>query len=293
MATGWGRAEVAMVRVGGAPERQPRTVTADETGRFSFANVAGGTVPRRRPAVSAARRAGGGSGRPDDRWRMTPTISCWRCSTTLRISGLVVFRGDTAPPAFGKVTRDAAPARVSAERIRAFDPDQVSTASGSAIDGLIPGRFRIGRRSTRIAIAVGGWWLQSVIANGVELLDATDRTSRERRGRRGGVCDRASEVSGRVTTGGRRAGQRPVGGRLSATARRGSPGRAASRASCSDSRRPLRDSQSCRPATIGRRPRRRPARSTWFDPAARRALSVATPVTIAGPEKKTVDLHSR
>jgi hypothetical protein len=69
---------------------------------------------------------------------------------------------------------------------------------GFAIEGIFPRPYRLGV-VPGIRTPLGGWWLKSVIAAGVDLLDAPLDLRRSEDNAVVTFADRASELSGRVT----------------------------------------------------------------------------------------------
>jgi hypothetical protein len=291
-APGWGRAEVALVRVADPQgSGAGRTAHADEAGRFSFANVPAGQyrIGARSIGPLGAQSIAVTDLTVDGEDADTIVLSL---QPTLKISGLVVFRGDTPPPVFGTSTSTPPPLTLLLNGYVPMTPIQIDGVR-FWIDGLVPGRFRMGSVSLGLRSPIGGWWLQSVVANGVELLDQPIDLTQNVEGAVAVYSDRASDVSGRVTT----ADGAPVSGSMVVAF---SVNKAAwfvgSRRvwgvlSDRDGRYAIRNLPSGEyrlAAASGLTP------FDEFDPARlEELLPSATPLTIAGPEKKTVDLRVR
>jgi hypothetical protein len=290
--TGWSPAEVAMVRVGDEQEAaSSRTTRADDAGRFSFVNVPAGQYrigarsigPLGEPSMAVADLTVDGEDADNLVLALQPA---------LRISGLVAFHGDTPPPVFGKSTSTPPPLTLLLNGYVLPTPIQIDGLR-FRIDGLVPGRFRMGSAPPGLRSAIGGWWLQSVVANGVELLDAPIELTQSVEDAVAVYSDRASDVSGRVTT----ADGVPVndsmvvafstnkaawfvGSRRVWGARTDRDGKYVIRN--------LPSGEYRLSAATGLQ------LFEWFDPARLdELLPGATPLTINGPEKKAVDLRVR
>jgi len=289
-AAGAAPADVAMVRVGETSSSN-RTARADDVGRFSFVNVPSG---RYRIGARSAGPLGAQSIAVSDLTIDAEDVEnlVLTPQPALRISGLILFRGDIAPPVFGTSTVNPFPLPILLNGYLPTTPMQVDGVRFT-IEGLMPGPFRMGGNLTGLQKPIGGWWLHSVVASGVELLDASLDLTQNVSGGVAVYSDRASEVSGRVTM--------ADGAPLSATPVIAfSTDRAAWFAGSRrivgvltdrDGRYAIRNLPPGEYRLAIAAAFERPG---VFDPALlEELLPAATPFTIAGTERKTVDLGAR
>jgi hypothetical protein len=290
-ATGGSRAEVAILRVADVEAASGRTTLADDAGRFSFANVPAG---RYRIAARSVSPAGALSMGVADVTIDGDDIENLVLSQqpALSISGLIVFRGDSPPPVFGASGVSPVPLAIMLSDYAPSTPIQIDGVRFT-IEGLRRGPFRLGSNLPGLRTPIGGWWLQSVVAGDVELLDAPLDVRQNVYGGVAVYSDRASEVSGRVTTadGTPLSGTTVVAFSVDRAAWFNRSRRIAGVSTDSDGKYSIRN--------LPRGEYRLAAapgleRLEWFDPDRLEALlSGATPLTIAGPEKKAVDLRAR
>lgn len=199
-APGWTPAEVAILRTGdtrGSVSRSERRADAD--GRFSISNVAPGRylIAARSADQDGAMSIATADVTVDGEDVENVVLSL---QPALTIGGLIVFRGDSRPPVVGTSTASPPPLWMllngSAAQATAMQIDGVRFT----IEGLPAGPFRAGRNLLGVTRPLGGWWLQSIVAGGVELLDAPLDVRQSVQDAVAVFADRASEISGRLTT---------------------------------------------------------------------------------------------
>jgi len=177
----------------------------DQFGRFSFP-----AVPPGRYTVSAIVRPGQGSGAATEvQWAATDiTVDGQDVSVALSfqpaftISGRVVFEGNAPPLPSMRLPLPFSSATIPAGIPQVqFEPDGRFT-----IGGLVAGPYRLGPLPG-IRSRIGSWWLKSIAVGGRELLDGPVDLQKEAKDAVVTFSNRASELSGRVTTG--TAGEQP------------------------------------------------------------------------------------
>jgi hypothetical protein len=268
------------------------TTRADEAGRFSFANVPPGryriaarsTGPIGAMSLAVSELTIDGEDLDDVVLSLQPALT---------ISGLVVFRGDTPPPVLGKSTATPVPLTILLSGAAVTTPILVDGVRFS-IEGQAPGPFRL-RGGLQGARPFGGWWLQSVLANGVELLDTQLDLSQNVTGAVAVFADRASELSGRVTSeeGAAVNGTIVVAFSADRAAWFAGSRRIAGVLTDRDGRYAIRNLPPGEYRLVATSAFD-PLLLEWFDPVRlEELLPAAVPVTIAGPERKTVDLRPR
>jgi hypothetical protein len=211
----------------------------------------------------------------------------------ITITGLIVFRGDSPPPVFGTLRSTPLPLSIALGNARYLMPPLQIDGVRFKIDGVIPGEYRMGGNLLGLRTPIGGWWLQSLAANGVELLDAPLELRHCIDGAIATFSDKASELLGRVTG----PGGTPLSGatvvafpvdragwfrnsRRVAGVRSDGAGRYTIRN--------LPPGEYRLAAAMDLDP------GEWFDPAVlERLLPIALPLTIADVERRTIDLAIR
>ena len=195
--SGWSPAEVAIARVGDvrnqAAQRSTRT---DDAGRFSFGGLPPGGYRLLAQSTSAAGGVATAAADVTLEGEDVGNISL-ALQPVLAISGLLVFRGDTAPPVMGVSRSAPRPPSMTLDTIAA-PPLQIDGVRFN-IDAGPPGRYRLGGATMGVRTPLGGWWLQSILVRGVELLDAQVDLQQSIDDAVAVFADRASELSGVVT----------------------------------------------------------------------------------------------
>ena len=201
LAAGWSRPEVAIARAvdESIGTTAVQTTTADAAGRFSLVSL----TPGRYRVVARSIRGGAIALASADVSIDGEDVSELTLSAqpALTISGPIVFRGDRPPPVFGTSTSTPAPIAMLLGLNGAPMPPLQIDGRRFTIGGFAPGRYRLGSNLFGLQRPIGAWWLQSIAANGVELLDAPLDLTQSVDGAVAVFSDRASEVSGRVTAG--------------------------------------------------------------------------------------------
>ena len=87
------------------------------------------------------------------------------------VRGGFAFRGDSRPPKFGS-SRSEPPLQAALTIITGALPEMTLDGNRFRFDGILPGPFRVGGDIPVLRGPLAGWWLTSIAANGVELLDA-------------------------------------------------------------------------------------------------------------------------
>jgi len=209
------------------------------------------------------------------------------------IHGLIVFRGESAHPMFGESRASPVPLPLLAGGLGSRMPPLQIDGVRFSIEGAMPGTYRLGGTTFGVRRPLGAWWLQSLIAGGVELLDAPLDLRQNVDGAVALFADRASELSGTVTdTAGRPLNGVPV---VAFAADRSAwffeSRRIADATTAAGGRYVIRNlppGQYRVAVAADLEPRE------WFDPAAlERLLPASSAVTIAGIEQKTIDLIAR
>jgi uncharacterized protein (DUF2141 family) len=213
----------------------------------------------------------------------------------LSIAGLIVFRGDSRPPTFGTMRNMPTLSAALIDAVGAM-PKMDIDGVRFRIDGVLPGPFRIGGDIAGLRTPIGGWWLTSIAANGVELLDASSGVGARVDNAIATFSDRVSQIAGTVIGAGGPAGGATV---VAFSTDRGLwfPGsrRIAAVAADSTGRYVIRNLP---PGGYGLVAVSNLGDGEWFDPAILERLSqAAITVTVTGADAQTRDLviryHSR
>jgi len=203
------------------------------------------------------------------------------------VTGLLVFRGDTRPPVFGTEWSETS---VLPYRPIDYSPPMQVDGVRFTIQGTGPGRYFLGANLMGVRTARAGWWLQSLSANGVELLDAPVDLRQSIDDAVAVFTDRAGVLSGAVVD----AGGNPV---ANATVVAFSADRSAwfyqsrrvAGAQCDASGRYVIHNLAPGEYRVAAVTDLEP--NEWFDPAVlERLLATSTPLTIAGTAPQTLDL---
>jgi len=186
-----GPTHVTLNRTGDSQMEYLRIARADQTGQFMFA-----AVPPGRYTVFA--HAGGsvwgsteivvdGDDIPNLGIVMVPMLT---------LSGRFVFEGGSAPPSPGLVPVPL-PVRPPVGRLTLPQPELRLGANGAfTISGLTAGTYGSFTQGLRTPIA--GWWLQSAVADGRDLLDAPLEVRASISDLVVTLAPRASEIAGTV-----------------------------------------------------------------------------------------------
>jgi uncharacterized protein (DUF2141 family) len=270
------------------------TAAADADGRFEFGNVAPGQY-----AISALASAVGDPAA----WRVARTDVVVNgedltgvavsLDPAFRIAGRLVVEGSTVPPDLTlHVPLPFAPSSAT--------PGMMGVSLDVHGDRFTAGPFgpgpyrRINFRSQEgVATPIGKWWLKSVVANGRDILDAPLDLHHSVDDAVATLSDRASELTGRVTDAKGDAAYEAVVVVFSTNRATWFP---ASRRIAG-----VHPDKDGRYAIHNLPPGDYRVMATidldeweWFDPdVLDRSSAAATPITIAGVEKKIVDLRVR
>ena len=207
----WKPAEVGIAPMEAAVGPAYMVTHADDTGRFSFAHVPPGRYRLLARSVSRGGTVLVAAGEVTMAGEDVTNVAL-SLQAAPEVSGLIVFRGDRPPPVFG-VTRTTPPALS-----RLLEGGGANATTPFEVDGVrftlqapMPGPLRVSgaMAAVRTPLPVrltgstksspGGWWLQSLSAGGVELLDTIVDLRRSIDGAAAVFSDHASEVSGHVT----------------------------------------------------------------------------------------------
>jgi hypothetical protein len=305
-AAGWNPASLTMARTDEVPGFDPvRNARADADGRFTINAVPPGQyrIFARSTAASPVTTSGSPLIVPPGNSQIAfadvtingedVTNLSLALQSSFTISGRVAFEGDRPAPPLAEL-RVAVPMTLTVANAGLAIPQlQLESAGTFRVEGLVPGVYRMFGNIQGLRAAIGAWWLKSLVVNGRDLLDAPLDL---RQGSDDAVVtfsDRASEIAGRITDA--QGAPAPEAYAVVFAADRS--------AWFFNSRRvaavhPGRDGQfSIRNLPPGEY-RIAAAldldQGEWFDPAVlERLLPAATPLTIAGPERKTVELTIR
>ena len=188
-----------------APTEQVRSTSAGTDGRFTFRGVPPGRyVLSARSLPTMARDA-------------APPVSLWAATELVvqgddvtgvtlplqpaaTISGRLVFEssGVIAPPRFD--TLRLPPLQAANTSFGTFLPMPPIFVEGErfTMPGVIPGTYRFFTPPRGIRTSIGGWWLNSVVLGGKELLDGPTALGEADTNAVITFSDRASELSGTV-----------------------------------------------------------------------------------------------
>jgi hypothetical protein len=210
------------------------------------------------------------------------------------ISGQIVFEGEKPPAGLPVSLQVPVPARLTIANPGAGAPAVQIDGTRFRIEGIIPGTYRLtGNTMQGIRTPIGPWWLKSLVVGGRDILDAPLDLRTSADDAVATFSDRASELSGAVTD----AQGAPIAGifvvavttdrsawffnsRRVVGVRTDRDGRYAIR------NLPPGDYRVIAAADL--------EQNEWFDPPVLDRLApTATPIAIAGVEKRTVDLTVR
>ena len=193
---GRGAAEIAIAPIleAGSPALGTTGAIVDDAGHFTFANVPPGTY-----RLTARNTSGSGTLAAsidvtldgDDLDGVTLSLQ-----PTLAINGMVVFRGDTPAPVFGRST--SAPPLAAAVHEGAM-PGMDLDGVRFRIQGIVPGPFRLGTNILGLRAPLDAWWLTSITAGDVQLLDAPIAAVKDIDGAIATFSDRVSTIAGVVS----------------------------------------------------------------------------------------------
>ena len=117
----------------------------------------------------------------------------------LTITGQVAFKGDTPPPPLPTLKMPIPSTSVILGPTSALVlPSVTLEGTRFTIPSAIPGVYRLRTQPPGIRTPIGVWWLESVIANGVDLLDTEFELREDIKDAVVTFTDRASELSGSV-----------------------------------------------------------------------------------------------
>lgn len=190
----------------GSANPSVRTASPMADGRFQFRSVPPGHYAITARAVLTTTQPGGGPiavaawGRTeimvagDDLSGITIPL---RAPVT--ISGRVAFKGATPPPPLPtlKVPIPSTSVILGSTSTLVL-PNVTLDSHRFTIPGAIPGVYRLRTQPPGIRTPIGVWWLESVIANGVDLLDSEFELREDIQDAVITFTDRASELSGAV-----------------------------------------------------------------------------------------------
>jgi hypothetical protein len=271
-----------------------RAVRPDPEGRFTFAGVPPGrfsviALPNNRPGAPPAAIWSSAEIIVNGEDIANVSLSLER---GLTIAGRVVFEGERAPASLIGLPINVPATTSSANLGRALPPLRLEADGTFRIDGVMPGVYRAFGPLQGIRQPIGAWWMTSLTIGGREVLDAPLDLRQSAGDAVATFTDKASEISGTLTDAS--GAPAPDGVVVAFSTDRRTWFFNSRRVAAA---RPTRDGR----YTIRNLPpgdyRIAPAdldQGEWFDPAVlERLLPAATPVTIAGPEKTTLDLVIR
>jgi protocatechuate 3,4-dioxygenase beta subunit len=217
---------------------------------------------------------------------------------TIAIAGRFAFEGARPVPELGAIRL---PMTLAAQTIGSYQVPlpqiQLEPGGRFVLTGILPGVYRLGSLQSQpiqgIRSAIGGWWLKSVVVNGRDILDAPLDIRQGSDDAVATLTDQASEISGTVKDAHGAAAVDPLvvvfstdralwffNSRRVAAVRVDGDGRYTIR------NLPPGEYRAVATADL--------EQNDWFDPAVLERLApAATPLSIAGVEKKTIDLTVR
>ena len=265
---------------------------ADADGRFTFSSVPPGQY-----RIVARGSAAPGNGQVAfadvtvDGEDMTNVPLSLQSSFT--ISGRIAFEGERPPPPLAELRASLPMTPTIANAGLGIPQLRLESAGTFKVEGLVPGLYRMSGNIQGLRAPIGAWWLKSLVVNGRDMLDAPPDL---RQGSDDAVVtftDRASEIAGTLTDA--QGVPAPEAYAVVFSADRSAWFFNSRRVSAV---RPGRDGEfSIRNLPPGEY--RIAAvldldQGEWFDPVVlERLLPAATPLNLAGPERKTVDLTIR
>jgi hypothetical protein len=117
-----------------------------------------------------------------------------------RIEGRLVFDGAHPPePALLPALRGSVPLQAAGGGRGHMSPLQFLDDGRFIAHAIVPGAYRPSPTLQGIRTPIGGWWIQSIVLDGRELLDAPVELTRPSHDALVTLADRASELSGVVT----------------------------------------------------------------------------------------------
>ena len=213
--------------------------------------------------------------------------------SSLTISGRIAFEGERPPPPLADFRVSVPMTLTVANAGLAIPQLQLERGGTFRVEGVVPGLYRMSGNVQGLRAPIGAWWLKSLVVNGRDMLDAPLDL---RQGAGDAVVtfsDRASEIAGRITD--PQGAPAPEAYAVVFAADRSTwffnsrrvaavhPGRDGQFAI-----RNLPPGEYRIAAALELDP------GEWFDPSVlERLLPAATLLTIAGPERKTIDLTIR
>jgi hypothetical protein len=311
VAPGMNPATITMARLGEVAGFEPTpTARAEPDGRFTFTSVRPGRYMVIGRSAQASPVTSGGSplivpATPFQWSTAEVTVDgddvsdvALTAVSPITIAGRLTFEGSKPAPDLAGMRLPFIAAGQTIGTFQTTLPQiQLETGGRFVVAGILPGLYRLGALSSQpvqgIRTPLGGWWLKSVIVNGRDILDAPLDIRQGTDDAVATFTDQASEISGTVKDGeGRTASDLFAviftadraswffNSRRVAAVRVDPEGRFAIR------NLPPGEYRAVATADL--------EQNEWFDPAVlERLVPAAIPLTIAGVEKKTVDLTVR
>lgn len=216
----------------------------------------------------------------------------------IAIGGRLAFEGTRAAPELGKI---ALPLPFAGQTIGSYQASlpqiQLEPGGRFAISGILPGAYRLGALQSQpvkgIRAPIGAWWLKSIVINGRDILDAPLDIRQSTDDAVATFTDQASEISGTVKDAQGAPASDPFVVVFSADRASWffSSRRVAGVRVDAEGRFALRNLPPGEYRAIATTDLEQ---NEWFDAAVLERLApAAIPLTIAGVEKKTIELTAR